>query len=166
MKTIKMITLAAMLFLASNVSNAQVSVNVNIGTPPVWAPVASPSVEYYYIPDVQCYYDVRATQFIYLNNGAWIRSRHLPNQYRNYDLQRGYKVVLNDYHGSRPYDNYRSHKVKYYKGYKGAQQRAVGYRNDNHRNHVVVVDNRHDNRGKSNKHGNKGNNGRRDKHDH
>jgi hypothetical protein len=165
MKTIKIITLVAVLFFASNTMNAQVNVNVNIGTAPAWAPAASPSVEYYYIPDIQCYYDVRATQFIYLNNGAWIRSRNLPNQYRNYDLNRGYTVVLNDYHGARPYANYKYDKVKYHKGYRGNSQKAVGHKNDNHGNHVVVS-NRNDNHEKSNKKGNNGNNGKGNKHDH
>lgn len=153
MKTLKLMTIGMMVLLfASSSIQAQVSVNVNIGAPPVWAPVNS-TAEYYYIPDVQSYYDVRATQFIYLNNGVWIRSGHLPQQYRSYDLHRGYKVVLNDYHGSRPYDNYKSHKVKYYKGYNGHPRKTVGYNNHNHDNHG-----KHDNHG--NGHKNKGNNGK------
>ena len=112
MKTIKLITLGIMMFFASNTMNGQVSVNVNLGLQPAWGPVGYSSVDYYYLPDIQAYYDVRATQFIFLNGGVWVRSGHLPRQYRSYELNRGYKVVLNDYHGSRPYANYRSHKVK------------------------------------------------------
>jgi hypothetical protein len=151
MKTLKMITLGIMMLFASNSMNAQISVNVNLGLQPSWGPVGYSSVDYYYIPDVQSYYDVRATQFIYLNNGAWIRSSHLPNQYRSYDLNRGYKVVLNDYHGSRPYDNYKSHKVKYYKGYKGKPQQSLGNRNNGNGNHKSYNGN-----GNSNGNGNKG----------
>ncbi len=138
MKTIKLITLGIMMFFASNTMNGQVSVNVNLGLQPAWGPVGYSSVDYYYLPDIQAYYDVRATQFIFLNGGVWVRSGHLPRQYRNYDLNRGYKVVLNDYHGSRPYANYRSHKVKYYKGYKGKPQQSLGnrnHKNDNHGNY-------------------------------
>lgn len=134
MKTIKIIAVATMLFFASH-SNAQVSVNVNIGTQPSWAPAGNPAVEYYYIPDVQCYYDVRATQFIYLNNGAWIRSGQLPSRHRHYDLNRGYKVVLHDYHGSRPYDNYRHDRVKYYRGYNGQPRQTVVYNQHDHDKH-------------------------------
>lgn len=151
MKTLKMITLGIMMLFASNSMNAQISVNVNLGLQPSWGPVGYSSVDYYYIPDVQSYYDVRATQFIYLNNGAWIRSSHLPNQYRSYDLNRGYKVVLNDYHGSRPYDNYKSHKVKYYKGYKGKPQQSLGNRNNGNGNHKSYNGN-----GNSKGNGNKG----------
>lgn len=150
MKSLKMIGLGIMMLFVSNSINAQVSVNVNLGSPPSWGP-AGYSADYYYIPDVQSYYDVRATQFIYLNNGAWIRSSRLPNQYRSYDLHRGYKVVLNDYHGSRPYDNYKNHKVKYYKGYKGNPQKSIGYKNGNNKNY-----------GNSGNNGNNGNDGHKE----
>lgn len=157
MKTLKIITLATLLLFASNITQAQVSVNINLGVQPSWGPVGYSSVDYYYIPDVQAYYDVRATQFIFLNGGTWIRSSRLPQQYRNYDLNRGYKVVLNDYHGTRPYSQYKYHKQKYYKGY-GKPQKSIGYRSDNHENHGN--DNRgnngHDNRGGDKGHGNKG----------
>lgn len=160
MKTLKLITLALFLFV-STTNHAQVSVNVSIGTPPLWGPVGYSQVSYYYLPDVQCYYDIRATQFIYLSNGVWIRSHNLPYRYRNYNLYNGYKVVLNDYHGSSPYVHYREHKVKYYKGYNKGHQKT--YRSAaNYKPHFE------DNHGKGNNghgndgHGNngKGNNGK------
>lgn len=142
MKSLKLIALGIILFASSTIY-AQVSVNINIGTPPLWGPVGYAEAEYYYLPDVEAYYDVRATQFIYFGGGRWMRSRYLPNQYRNYDLYDGYKVVLNDYHGSRPYNNFKNHKTKYYKGYHGREQRNIGYRN----NRDVYVDQRqNDNR--------------------
>lgn len=152
MKTIKLIALALFLF-ASTTNHAQVSINVNFGTPPQWGPVGYSEVSYYYLPDVQSYYDIRAQQFIFLNNGVWIRSHNLPNRYRNYDLYSGYKVVLNDYHGTRPYGNYQQHKVKYYKGYnKGHQE---NYRNESN----------HDNGNHGNGNRGNGNNGhKKDKH--
>ena len=113
MKTNKLI-LVTILFLIFNLSKAQVSVNVNIGKPPVWGPVVT-TEEYYYLPDINSYYDIQQSQFIYLRNGSWIRSVSLPRQYRSYDLNTGYVVVLNDYHGRNPYKNFKNHKVKYYK---------------------------------------------------
>ncbi len=130
MKTLKLIALGIILF-ASSAIHAQVSVNVNIGSPPAWGPVGYSNVDYYYLPDVEAYYDIRATQFIYLNGGTWTRSRYLPGPYRNYNLYNGYKVVLNDYHGSRPYSNFKSHKVKYYKGYHGKPQKSIGSNRNN-----------------------------------
>ena len=159
MKTLKLMTLGIMMFFASNSINAQISVNVNLGLQPSWGPVGYSSVNYYYLPDVQAYYDIRATQFIFLSNGVWIRSSNLPRQYRNYDLDRGYKVVLNDYHGSRPYANYRYDRVKYYKGYKGKPQQSIGHGNrGNYNNHDNGNHNGNENHGNGN--GNHGNNGK------
>jgi hypothetical protein len=141
MKTLKLIALGIILFASSTI-HSQVSVNVNIGSPPAWGPVGYSNVDYYYLPDVQAYYDIRATQFIYLNGGTWTRSRYLPGPYRNYNLYNGYKVVLNDYHGSRPYSNFKSHKVKYYKGYHGKPQKSIGSNRNN--NHKVYKNNGND----------------------
>ena len=55
-------------------SQAQVSVNVNVGTPPVWAPAAPVAATYYYLPDLETYYDVPAQRYIYMRNGTWHRS--------------------------------------------------------------------------------------------
>lgn len=147
MKVLKLIAVGVILLVSSSI-HAQISVNVNIGTPPAWGPVGYANVEYYYLPDVEAYYDIRATQFIYFGGGKWTRSRYLPGHYRNYDLYNGYKVVLNDYHGSRPYTHYHDHKRKYYKGYKGKPQK--NYRDDRH----DYDDHDHDN------HKSKGNNGK------
>jgi hypothetical protein len=158
MKKLKLVVLAAVLFFTSNAIQSQVSINVNIGTQPSWGPVGYSSVDYYYLPDIQAYYDVRATQFIFLNGGTWIRSNRLPAQYRNYDLNRGYKVVLNDYHGTRPYTEYKYHKQKYYKGYSKPQQ-TIGHREDNRENkenYSYKSNEGHDNKGGDKGHGNGG----------
>ncbi|HEY4619085.1 MAG TPA: hypothetical protein VIH09_12905 [Flavobacterium sp.] len=134
MKTLKLIAFGIVLFVTSSMQS-QVSVNVNIGTPPLWGPSGYSNIDYYYLPDVQAYYDIRASQFIYFGSGNWVRSRYLPRQYRNYDLYHGYKVVLNDYHGRAPYTHYKQHKAKYYKGYKGKPQRSIGQRHNNKGNY-------------------------------
>ena len=121
MKTIKIAILGLFLLIA-NATQAQVSVNINIGTTPDWGPAGYTNTEYYYLPDIESYYDVRASQFIYFGGGTWVRSNRLPAHYRNYDLYNGYKVVLNDYHGRTPYVHYDRHRVRYHKGYYGAPQ--------------------------------------------
>lgn len=160
MKTLKFITIGIMMFFASTSMNGQVSVNINIGTQPSWGPVGYSSVDYYYLPDIECYYDVRATQFIYFNAGVWVRSGYLPREYRGYDLNRGYKVVLTDYHGSRPYVDYSYHKVKYYRGYRGTPQQCIGYAyHDNDRRGSRYNDDYY--HGKFDKHGHKHGKGHR-----
>jgi hypothetical protein len=154
MKKLKLIALGIVLFVTGSI-HAQVSVSVNIGSPPSWGPAGYAEVDYYYLPDVQAYYDIRASQFIYFGSGRWVRSRYLPRQYRNYDLYSGYKVVLTDYHGDRPYIHYKNHKVKYFKGYKGKPQRTIGQKHDN-RNNYNKKNNNDSKKGNENKgHGNK-----------
>ena len=147
MKRFKLLALGIILFIAGSTS-AQVSVNVNIGTPPSWGPSGYAETDYYYLPDVEAYYDIRASQFIYYGNGNWVRSRYLPRKYRSYDLYSGYKVVLSDYHGRTPYTYYKKHKVKYYKGYKGKYQKTNGHKEDNHKEY-------HEKEHKDNDHGKK-----------
>lgn len=131
MKTFKLFILGTFLLVFS-FSKAQVSVNVNIGKPPVWGPTVT-TEEYYYLPDIESYYDINQSQFIYLNNGVWIRSRSLPRRYRSYNLNTGHVVVLNDYHGRNPYTLNKNHKVKYYKNDNNWEKsRGNEGHNDNH----------------------------------
>lgn len=126
---IKFYLLAILLVSAVN-TQAQVSVDINIGTPPVWAVAAPVEVQYYYLPDIQTYYDVPANRYIYLRNGSWFRSASLPVRYRNYDLYRSRPVYLADYRGNRPYEFYKVHKVKY-KGNGNWNKKAYGRSNYN-----------------------------------
>ena len=73
----------------------------------------------------QSYYDIQTSKFIYNSGGVWVRSAYLPTKYRNYDLYKGYKVVLTDYHGNKPHSLYKAHKVKYSKAYHGGQQHTI-----------------------------------------
>lgn len=99
-------------------SRAQVSVNVNIGAQPMWGPAGYASVDYYYLPDIECYYYVPRHQFVYLSGPNWVFSYNLPARYRGYDLYGGYKVVCS---GPRPYTHFYEHRVAYarYRGYRG-----------------------------------------------
>ena len=161
MKTLKLIAVGLFLFV-SGLIQSQVSVNVNIGIPPPWGPVGYSNVQYYYLPDVQAYYDIRASQFIYISNGIWIRATYLPRAYRNYDLYRGYKVVLTDYHGSYPYYYFNSHKAKYHKGYKGKPQQTIG-RNPNYHSNNGNANYSSGKSGNKQGSGNKGNSGNKGK---
>lgn len=123
------------LLIVFSFSNAQVSVNVNVGTPPVWGPAIT-TQEYYYLPDIDSYYDIRQSKFIYLNNGVWIRAKSLPNRYRSYNLNTGHIIIINDYHGHNPYANYRSNRAKYYKSnnnWQKSQKREVKSDNGKHK---------------------------------
>ena len=125
MKHLKIITTVIALFLAIIVQ-AQVVVHVNAGAPPPWGPSGYSNVRYYYLPDVESYYDVQSSKFIYFNGREWIHRAYLPSRYRTYDLYDGYKVVMTDYHGNTPYIHFNEYKVKYSKGYRGNPQNNIG----------------------------------------
>ena len=110
MKIIKIVS-TTILLLATLTLTAQV--NINIGSPPVWAREAPAATQYYYLPDIETYYDVPSKRYIYLRNGVWTRSVSLPYQYRSYNLYNGRTIFLTDYRGKSPYRNYNQHRIKY-----------------------------------------------------
>ena len=130
MKNLKLILIGTLLVL-SGAAKAQVSVNVNIGSPPMWGPSGYTEVRYYYLPAVEAYYDIEASMFIYYTRGVWVHRTYLPGRYRNYDLYNGYKVVMTDYRGNAPYIHFKDHKKKYYRGYRDGNQRTIGDRPGN-----------------------------------
>lgn len=108
-------------------SAAQVSVNVNIGSQPLWGPVGHDYAEYYYLPDVESYYYVPKRQFIYMDNGRWNFSLSLPARYRGYDLYNGYKVVINS---RNAYNNFANDRIRYAKFKKVKGQKVIKYSDD------------------------------------
>lgn len=140
MKSIK-IAIAAMLAFATTGITAQI-VKVDAETvgytpkvraaavaPPVWARAAPANVNYYYLPDINTYYDAPARVYIYQRDGQWVRTTTLPARYRNYNLSRGQTVYLTDYRGNAPYTLYKVHKVKY----KGKPWKQNGHDNGKHK---------------------------------
>jgi hypothetical protein len=112
MKKIIVIMAVAISLLTVSSNKAQVGINlgVNIGSQPAWGPVGHDHVDYYYLPDIESYYYVPKRQYVYLNAGSWIFSTNLPARYANYDVERGYKVVINQ---PTPYLNFERDRVKY-----------------------------------------------------
>ena len=161
MKKLKLI-LGLLFFMAAS-SQAQVSVNVNLGTPPVWAPADRVESQYYYLPDVDAYYDVPASKFIYVRNGSWIRSTSLPYRYRNYNLRGGNVVYLKDYRGNSPYAFHKNHKIKYAKKVKYANPRYKKYRGEKYENKGNGRKQMERGEGNGNGNGNGKGNGKKDK---
>lgn len=127
MKKLKLV-LMVIFFLLAGAAQAQVPAHVTLASQPMWGPVGYNEVCYYYIPAVECYYDVEMAMFIYLDEGAWIGKPELPRRYRKYDLYHGYKVVMTDTDGTTPYMHFRAHKVRYSKKYRGEYQVTLGER--------------------------------------
>lgn len=110
-------------------AQVHVNVNLNVGTQPEWGPVGYSYVRYYYLPDIDAYYDVPSHQFIYLQGNHWVFAASLPPRYRDYDLYRGYKVVVD---ADRPYlrDDYYRRAYGHYRGYYGHQPLLRDHRED------------------------------------
>src|SRR5437868_15466532 len=99
--TLMVVTLLGLIaFTKSSQAQVSIGVNINIGSQPVWGPVGYDHVDYYYLPDIDAYYYVPKQQYIYLDRGRWIFASALPMRFKNYDIYRSYKVVVNE---PRPY---------------------------------------------------------------
>jgi hypothetical protein len=127
MKALKLIIIGIVLLFAGT-AQAQVSVRLNLGLAPAWGPVGYDDARYYYLPDVESYYDVQTSMFIYNLGGVWVHRRYLPSRYRDYDLYGGYKVVMRGYRGNTPYYHFNDYRTRYARGYHGASQRTIGER--------------------------------------
>ncbi|MCA5005502.1 hypothetical protein [Sphingobacterium bovistauri] len=97
------------LFIAKS-SSAQVSVNINIGAQPLWGPVGYDYVRFYYIPAIDAYYNVGSRRYTYFQGNRWVTKSKLPGRYRNFDLYRTHKVVINDHN---PWNHHRRHRSEY-----------------------------------------------------
>lgn len=71
-------------------------IHINVDRQPAWGPVGYDYVEYYYIPELNIYFDVENELFYYQRGRRWIESPYLPARYARYDFYSLYKVVLND----------------------------------------------------------------------
>jgi hypothetical protein len=167
----KKIIITAAIFLsciAYKSANAQISLSINIGSQPEWGPVGYDHADYYYMPDIDTYYDVPAHQYVYLENNSWVRRASLPARYSNYNVYNGYKVVVNERNPWTRNDVYRA-KYANYRGRTGQtiirDSRNVKYRNHWANNRPTrVVEHRKVVKYKGNN-GNHGDNGKRGDND-
>lgn len=137
--------LALIVTTATYTMQAQrVSVNINIGSQPSWGPVGYDYVDYYYMPDIDCYYSVNQGLFFYMNAGRWVGVRYLPYTYRDYDFYSMYKVVLVG-HDPWLYNNRHRRVYARYRGYRTQPvirySRDARYHNSRH-NDVMWYDRR------------------------
>jgi hypothetical protein len=114
-------------------AQVRVSLGVNIGAQPEWGPVGYDHVDYYYIPDVDAYYDVPAHRYVYYRNNVWVHAAYLPGPYRNYDLYHGYKVVVNE---RNPWVHHATYRTRY-ASYRGRRDQVIirDSRDERYRNH-------------------------------
>ncbi|MCC8423307.1 hypothetical protein [Mucilaginibacter sp. UR6-11] len=120
MKKIALISAIALGGLFYNNANAQVlqiGLRLGGGHPVIQASLATPVAvgyssadDYYYLPEVDAYYNAYEQAYYYNDCGRWVSAAYLPGEYRNYDWRnaRHYEV-----RASRPYLNADVYREKY-----------------------------------------------------
>jgi hypothetical protein len=98
-------------------ADAQVNVNINLGSQPEWGPSGYDHVDYYYMPDLDMYYNVPSRNYTYLQGNRWVTVNSVPAQYRNYDFYKGYKVVVNEQSPWNHNNNYKTRYASYRENY-------------------------------------------------
>lgn len=96
---------ALLLLGAAKPTQAQVNININS---PSWGPAAPAGTQYYYIPEVGGYYDLRDKHYVVQREGKWKRVTTISN----YNPSTFRPVVIN-YVGAQPWALIREHRVKY-----------------------------------------------------
>lgn len=129
MKTIKMTALTAIITVGGLISQGCTVMSYGTyGTSgrsgtyysdyqnPHWAPPYYQGARYYYIPDIETYFDLATGEFIFLYNGRWSYSSQLPSIYASFDLDNCFTVVLNTgvFQPWRHHQYYISHYPRYY----------------------------------------------------
>jgi hypothetical protein len=113
----KTIFLIAVFFATCFNYQANAQIHFNIGIQPLWGPVGYDYVNYYYIPDLDVYYDVPNQAYVYYDDGRWVSSAYLPSRFGNVDLYRYHKVVINEptpwFHHDRYRDRYAIYRGHY-----------------------------------------------------
>ena len=102
--------IAAVILSSTVYAQVRVNIDFNIDRQPIWGPTGYDHVEYYYLPDIDSYYNVPQHKFYYNEGGRWISGSNLPSRYHGFDLYNSYKVVVNE---RAPYRNDATYREKY-----------------------------------------------------
>jgi hypothetical protein len=118
MKTLKQIGLAILFALSVNgfTGCGLTFPLTNNYSDPGWAPPHYNGARYFYIPDIEVYYDLSDHNFAYLNNGLWIFTPQFPSIYAGFDLYNAFIITLDVtvYQPWRYHQYYVSHYPRYY----------------------------------------------------
>jgi hypothetical protein len=152
MKNLKISFFLLYAFIAVSIAvssiNCAGSYEANISDQPIWGPTGYDRADFYFIPDIDCYYSVSEHEYIYKEGSGWAHGATLPSRYGSYDPYNSYKVVVNE---KTPYQNHDVHQAKY-AAYKGAKNQPV-IRDSKDPKYFVIKDHpEHDNWVKGQKH--------------
>ncbi len=104
-------------YITLGYASEEPGINVSLIVP-AWAPPYQNAqlVKYYYLPDIEVYYDVSNQEFVYLQDGSWMFSSSLPPIYAGFDLYNSFVVMLDSrvYEPWMHHHYYVSHYPRYY----------------------------------------------------
>jgi hypothetical protein len=133
----------------SETTFAQFDIKVNISNQPMWGPGGYDYVDYYYMPDIQVYYNVQRHRYVYMERGQWVSHSYLPQRYRNYDVYNARKVVMNE---PRPYLHHNDNRERYSESNDYSNQKSIRdskeekyYQNKNHPEHKKWMNDKRNN---------------------
>lgn len=138
-----LVVIVALILSSTLHAQVRMNLNVDVDRQPIWGPTGYDHVEYYYMPDIDVYYNVPQQRFFYYEGGRWISNSSLPSRYGGYDLYNSHKVVVNE---RTPYLNHKQYKDKF-SSYKGRHDQqpirdsrdARYFANQNHPEHNTWV---------------------------
>ena len=104
------VVIAVMLLSSIACGQSHVSTRLNVDRQPIWGPTGYDHVEYYYLPDIDIYYNVPLGRFYYYENSRWTNGTSLPARAQGFDLYSAYKVVVNE---TTPYRRNAMNRAKY-----------------------------------------------------
>ncbi|MFC6225824.1 hypothetical protein ACFP2F_21440 [Hymenobacter artigasi] len=113
-------------------AQAQVSISAQFGHP-AWGPVAPAGAQYYYVPEIDGYYNLAAHNYMVQRNGRWVTMATVPG----YTTTNFHPVVVS-YRGLTPWAQYRAHHARYYRPVVVQQPRPVIVEHVNRRGRLVA----------------------------
>ncbi len=97
-------------------ANAQIRVNVNIGTPVRQSPWYATDDNYYYLPEQGVYYNVNRRMYVFQNNNQWVYAPNLPGSYRGFNWKKSHYVQVRD---RVPFNYHNAYASRYDRNYRG-----------------------------------------------
>ena len=88
--------------------------------PPSWGPAAPAGTRYYYLPEVDGYYDLRSQEYIVRRDGQWQRQGQLNGFDRN-----SWRPRVIDYLGDTPWSRYDEDRRRYPAGLPPGQRKRL-----------------------------------------
>ncbi len=110
------VLLSALLFTGCNTYRQGTYDSQSSYENPQWAPSYYDGARYYYLPDIECYYDRYTREFIFLDHAQWIYSPYISSFYPDFNLNNSFVVVVNSniYQPWMHHQYYVSHFPRYY----------------------------------------------------